>query len=364
MVAKPSTSANTQLTPREYVSLAAHCTLEVGGPARYLIPAQDEETVRRAVEWAEQGALPLRVLGGGSNLVVADGGVDGVVVKMELRGVDARERGGAVEIVAAAGEPWDDLVRCTVEQGWAGLECLSGIPGLVGATPIQNVGAYGQEVSDTVRAVRALDRDTGRVLTLSREECEFAYRTSLFKRRAPDRFVILEVTYRLTPGGRPAVRYAELERYLADHGVVSPSLADVRRAVLAIRGAKSMVLVPGDPNRRSCGSFFVNPILAPDELGRLCRRAGGDSEMPRWPLPGGRVKLSAAWLIERAGFHKGLREGAVGLSSRHTLAIVCHDGARAADVVAFARRLRTGVEQQLGLRLVAEPVLWGPLGLD
>src|SRR5204862_101867 len=204
------------------------------------------------------------VLGGGSNLWVADEGVDGLVVKIALRGTETREVAGAVELTAAAGEPWDDLVRQSVERGWAGLECLSGIPGLVGATPMQNVGAYGQEVSDTVVAVRALDTTTGEALTLSPAECGFAYRDSAFKSRELGRYVVLAVTYRLRPGAAPTLGYADVERAVAARGLTAPTLADVRASVLAIRRAKSMVLDAGDPNRRSCGSFFTNPIVTPD----------------------------------------------------------------------------------------------------
>lgn len=351
------------LTPVEHAPLAPHCTLRLGGPARYLIEAADEAAVAQAVEWAAARRLPVRVLGGGSNLVIADEGVEGLVLKIALRGVSSREASGAVEVTAAAGEPWDALVRHTVERGWAGLECLSGIPGLVGATPIQNVGAYGQEVSDTLTAVRALDRESGRVVTLGPAECGFGYRDSLFKSAAPGRYVVLAVTYRLTPGGAPNVRYADIARDLESRGLARPSLAEVRETVLAIRRSKSMVLEPGDPNVRSCGSFFLNPIVDAPALAAIDARATGLA-MPRWPQPDGRVKLSAAWLIERAGFSRGQADGPVGLSTRHTLAIVCHDGARARDVVAFARRVRGGVEQRFGVRLHPEPIFWGSLGLD
>ena len=333
------------LSPVEHAPLAPHCTLGIGGPARYLVEATDEATVAAAVEWASARRLPVRVLGGGSNLVIADEGVDGLVLKIALRGVTTRELAGApgapstIEVTAAAGEPWDGLVLHAVERGWAGLECLSGIPGLVGATPIQNVGAYGQEVSDTLTAVRALDRESGRVVTLGPAECEFGYRDSLFKRGAPGRHVVLAVSYRLTPGGSPDVRYADIARELETRGLARPSLADVRETVLKVRRSKSMVLDPGDPNARSCGSFFLNPIVTADALARIDARAAGLS-MPRWPQTDGRVKLSAAWLIERAGFTRGQADGPVGLSTRHTLAIVCHDGARARDVAAFARRVR------------------------
>jgi UDP-N-acetylmuramate dehydrogenase len=349
--------------PLENVPLAPHCTLRVGGAARFFAEAADEAAVLEAVDWAAGRGLPVRVLGGGSNLVIADEGVDGLVLKIALRGVTTREVPGAVEVTAAAGEPWDALVRQTVEQGWAGLECLSGIPGLVGATPIQNVGAYGQEVSDTLVAVRALDREGRSVVTLGPSQCGFGYRDSLFKSGAPGRYVVLAVIYRLVPGGAPNVRYADIARALETRGLARPSLADVRETVLTVRRSKSMVLEPGDPNARSCGSFFLNPIVDAAALAAVDARAAGLS-MPRWPHPDGRVKLSAAWLIERAGFTRGQAEGPVGLSTRHTLAIVCHDGARARDVAAFARRVRAGVEARFGVRLHPEPIFWGPLGLD
>ena len=346
------------MTPRARVPLAAYTTLGVGGPARWFTEAANEAALQAALRWARARSVPLRVLGGGSNLVVADQGVEALVVRMALRGVESRAVDGAMEVTAAAGEPWDDFVRLTVERGWAGLECLSGIPGLVGATPMQNVGAYGQEVSDTITRVRALDTRNGDIADVPAAECGFAYRDSAFKRREPGRFVVTAVTYRLRPGGAPALRYADVERHLAARGIRAPTLADVRESVLAIRRAKSMVIDPADPNRRSCGSFFTNPIIARDALAGVERRVA-DATMPRWPQPDGRIKLSAAWLIERAGFRRGQQDGAVGLSTRHALAIVAHDGARAADVVAFARRVQTTVADRFGVRLTPEPVYWG-----
>jgi UDP-N-acetylmuramate dehydrogenase len=351
------------VTPLERVPLAPRCTLGVGGPARYLVEALDEATVLSACRWAAARDLAVRVLGAGSNVVVADDGVDGLVLAIQMRGVTAREGAGTIEVTAAAGEGWDALVAHAVERGWAGLECLSGIPGLVGATPIQNVGAYGQEVSQTVTSVRAFDREGDRIVTLAPGDCGFTYRDSRFKSGEPGRYVVLAVTYRLEPGGKPTVNYADLERDLAARGHGLPSLDDVRASVLGIRRAKSMVLDPADPNRRSCGSFFLNPIIDTESLSRV-ERAVGDPAMPRWPERDGRVKLSAAWLIERAGFARGQSRGAVGLSTRHSLAIVCHEGARAAEIAAFAREIRAAVHARFGVRLVPEPVLWGGLSLE
>jgi UDP-N-acetylmuramate dehydrogenase len=345
------------LTPSEDVPLAERCTLAVGGPARFFVAAGDESGILEALDWSRRRGVALRVLGGGSNLVIDDAGVDALVLQIALRGLTARELDGAVELTAAAGEPWDDLVAHAVARGWAGIECLSGIPGLVGATPIQNVGAYGQEVSETIVAVRAIDGRTREAVTLAPSECGFAYRDSRFKSVEPGRYVIVSVTYRLRPGGPPAVRYADVQHELARRGIGAPALADVRDVVLAVRRSKSMVLDPSDPNRRSCGSFFTNPLVSAADAERVVARAG-DPTMPRWPQPDGRVKLSAAWLIERAGFRRGEREGPVGLSTRHTLAVVAHDGARAADVLAFARRLRDRVRERFAVTLAFEPVVW------
>jgi UDP-N-acetylmuramate dehydrogenase len=334
----------------------------VGGPARYLVEAKDEANVLEAIAWAERRKVELRVLGGGSNVVIADRGVDGLVVQVKIEGRTAKRDGTAVEIEAGAGEAWDPLVAWTVSEGWAGLECLSGIPGLVGATPIQNVGAYGQDVSETIIGVRALDRRGG-IVELSNKSCRFAYRDSLFKSGEPGRYVVLSVRFRLESAGKPRVVYPELERHLAGRKIAKPALSEVRESVLAIRAAKSMVIDPKDENHRSCGSFFVNPTVSRDELREIAERAA-DSSMPQFPQPDGRVKLSAAWLIERAGFTRGQRVGRAGISSRHALAIVSHDDARANDVVELARRVRARVEERFGVRLVPEPVFWGFLSLD
>jgi len=352
------------VVPAENISLAQHCTLGVGGAARYFFEAREEAAVCEAIEWAAARRLDVHVLGDGSNLVVADEGVDGLVLKIAVRGVSARADGETIAVTARAGEPWDAFVGFTVARKWAGLECLSGIPGLVGATPVQNVGAYGQQVSDTVTHVRVLDRRSGQIALLAPQECAFAYRDSALKRGNRDRYVVLAVSFRLVADGAPTLRYEELARHLDWRGIRSPSLADVRASVLDIRRSKSMVLDPGDENGRSCGSFFLNPIVSADHLRTLEQEGRLDSAAPRWPEPDGRLKLSAAWLIERAGFRRGQRDGAVGLSSRHALAIVCHAGARSRDVVAFARRVQGVVADRFGLWLEPEPDFWGAVGLE
>lgn len=261
-----------------YVPLAPRCTLGVGGAARFFVRAQDEASLIEALEWADRGGIALRVLGSGSNVVIADEGLDGLVIRIGLRGRKTRDESESdVELTVAAGEPWDDAVAYAVGRGFAGLECLSGIPGLVGAAPIQNVGAYGQDVSETVARIRAYDRMSRQITTLACDDCGFSYRDSVFKSVAPDRYVILDVTFRLKKGGAPTVRYPELAKRLESDRITTPSLDDVRRTVMSLRAAKSMVLDPTDQNRRSCGSFFLNPIIAPDELPRVERRVGAQT---------------------------------------------------------------------------------------
>jgi UDP-N-acetylmuramate dehydrogenase len=344
------------------VPLGPYSTLGVGGPARHYLEASDPETIVAGLDWAARRGLPVLILGGGSNMVIADEGFDGLVLHIRLRGIEPVTADGRVELRAGAGEEWDPLVKLTVENGWAGLECLSGIPGRVGATPIQNVGAYGQDVSGSITRVEALELATGRVVTFTGEECRFAYRDSRFKREDRGRYLVLAVVFRLQSGGPPAVRYAELEKALAGRGPQPPSLADARAAVLAIRRRKSMVIDPDDPNRRSVGSFFVNPIVP--EAARAAvqdaLRASGQAEaadtMPSWPAGEGRVKLSAAWLIERAGLQRGYRKGNVGISTNHTLAIVNCGGGTAREVVDLAREIRARVCDRFGVTLEPEPV--------
>ena len=342
---------------RNNVPLAPFTTLGVGGPAELFALTRTEDEIEEAVSWARAAGHRLSVLGGGTNLVVSDEGIRGLVIQIGLRGRRVHHEGGDRLLTVAAGEPWDDVVAYAVSQGWSGIECLSGIPGLVGATPIQNVGAYGQEVADTVTEVRVYDRGERLCRVLPAEACQFQYRDSLFKSGTPERYVVLAVTFRLTDGGSPTLRYGDLERALAGRGLSSPSLADVREGVLAVRRSKSMVLDTRDPNHRSCGSFFMNPLVSPPEAEQLVAHTG-DPDMPRWPAGDGRVKLSAAWLMEQAGFRRGLRQGAVGLSSNHVLALVAHAGARAADVLGLARHLQVTVRERLGVRLQPEPVFW------
>jgi len=355
---------------REHVALAPLTTLGVGGPARWFLAATAIDEVEAATAWAARERLPLFVLGGGSNLLVADSGWPGLVLRVELRGI---RRGGSRGewLTVAAGETWDPLVALAVRDRLQGIECLSGIPGSIGATPIQNVGAYGQEVAETIVEVVALERTSGELRRFAREECGFAYRDSVWKRAERDRWVILEVTYALRPEAPPAVRYAELERFLVDEadGSAAPDLARVREAVLTLRRRKGMVLDANDPDTRSDGSFFVNPVIPTSAVPAFLARAEAlgfaPESVPRFAAAEG-VKLSAGWLIERGGFAKGTTRGRVGLSSKHALAIVNRGGATAADVIAFVREIRAGVQQRFGVLLEPEPSFVGfasdPLG--
>ncbi|HUF77852.1 MAG TPA: UDP-N-acetylmuramate dehydrogenase [Thermoanaerobaculia bacterium] len=359
---------------RRDVPLAPLTTLSLGGRARYFLDAPDPRSLVAALRWAREEGLPAALLGGGSNVVVADAGFDGLVARMVGRGIH-RERLRRTEELwtVAAGEPWDPLVEQAVAAGLGGVECLSGIPGTAGATPIQNVGAYGQEVAEVIDSVRVLDRASFEERSLLPMECAFAYRDSLF-RREPGRFAVLAVTYRLARGGEPALRYPELARAVEAEEGGRPTLEGARRTVLTLRRAKSMVIEAGDENRRSVGSFFVNPVLPAAEADVAVARAVAagaardPSEVPRFeagPVPAGsaasaaRVKLSAGWLIERAGFPKGSRRGPVGISSRHALALVHHGGGTTADLLALAREVRRAVRDRFGVTLHPEPVFLG-----
>jgi UDP-N-acetylmuramate dehydrogenase len=331
----------------------------VGGAARYLVDATSEDEIVEALAWAEQRGAKVRVLGGGSNLLIADAGFDGLVIALGLRGISCSSPSGDALLTARAGEPWDAVVQSAVSRGLAGLEGLSGIPGSAGATPIQNVGAYGQEVAETIESVRAIDRETRAARELSAKECRFAYRDSFFKSEAPERFIVTEVRFALSERAPAAVRYPDLQREVARRGLELPTLAELRACVLAVRGEKSMLLDAADPNGRSCGSFFLNPIVSAEAAERVRGAAAPGVAVPTYPQPDGRVKLAAGWLIEHSGFGKGLRDGNVGLSTKHALAIVAHPGATASEVARLADRIRAGVKARFGVDLTPEPNFWG-----
>ncbi len=345
------------------VPLAPLTTMGVGGPARHFTRVESEQELRAALAWARERELAPFLLGGGSNLVVSDAGLPTLVVRTALRGVRSEERGHETRVTFSAGEPWDDAVRFTVERGLWGLECLSGIPGDVGATPIQNVGAYGCEVADSLVEVVAIDRSTGERVSLNREACGFAYRDSVFKRSLRDRLVIVEVTFALSRGRSMEYRYAELSRALATRN--QDDARQVRETVLELRRNKSMLFEPERENGRSVGSFFTNPIVTSehaDEVEARARSSGAlaaGETMPRFPAASDRVKLAAGWLIERSGLNKGTRDGCVGLSSKHALAIVNLGGATAREVIAFATRVQAHVETVFGVTLHTEPELVG-----
>ncbi len=331
--------------------LADLTTLRLGGPAGELVEALDEATLVEAVRTADEDRTPLLLVGGGSNLVVADEGFPGRVVVVGNRGtrVEADLCGGAY-VEFGAGEGWDDVVAAAVANRWIGVEALSGIPGTTGATPIQNVGAYGQEVAQTIARVKTWDRAENQVRSFAASECGFGYRTSRFK-EDPDRYVVLSTTFQFGLGdlGAP-VQYSELADALGIATGERAPAAEVRAAVLALRRGKGMVLDPADHDTWSTGSFFTNPVLPAEEL---------PEGAPAWPQPGGRVKTSAAWLIEHAGFGKGYGNETVRLSSRHTLAITNRGGATTGELLALARELRDGVQQKFSITLENEPVLVG-----
>jgi UDP-N-acetylmuramate dehydrogenase len=342
------------------MNLADLTTLRLGGPAGRLVEAHAEDELVALVRQADADDEPLLVLAGGSNVVVADEGFAGTVLHVLTRGV---EREGS-SFVVQAGEPWDEFVAARVADGLAGIECLSGIPGSIGATPIQNVGAYGQEVAEVITSVRVLNRATGEVSELGPDECGFSYRSSAFKRE-PGEWVVLAVTFELEPqpGSRP-IRYGELARTLGVELGESAPLADVRDAVLALRRSKGMVIDPDDPDSVSAGSFFTNPILDPAHFESLEERVaadfGPDTRMPNWPEPDGQVKTSAAWLVERAGFGRGYgAPGPIMVSTKHSLALTNRGGGTTAELVELARRIQLGVRERFGVELTPEPVLVG-----
>ena len=338
----PNTQANVPLAPLT--------TLGIGGAAKKFVRVTSEAELEDALVHASDRNERVWILGGGSNIVVRDEGLDGLVVQIGIDGVRVEnDDDNHVIVHAAAGVVWDDLVSETVDLGLAGLECLSGIPGLVGATPMQNVGAYGQEVADTIVRVHAFDREATEPVAFAPAACEFAYRSSAFKGK--DRYVITEVEFRLPRTGESKpIKYAELARALGVPEGHAASLQSVRNTVLALRRGKGMVVDEHDPDSKSAGSFFTNPIVDAATAEKIV-------DAPKWAQPDGRVKLSAAWLIERAGFVKGTTRGRVGISNKHALALVNRGGATASELLAFAHEIQDAVKAKLGIELEPEPVI-------
>lgn len=348
---------------KENVRLAPLTTLQVGGNARYFVTAETDDAVIEALAFAEGKGLPVFILGGGSNVLISDKGFDGLVLHIAIIGPEFRvsssesensERGtlNSKLIIAGAGVNWDVFVSHCVENDLAGVECLSGIPGFVGGTPVQNVGAYGQEVAETIDSVRCYDRQHNELVTLTNADCGFSYRKSIFNSTHRDRYVVLSVTFALRKGGEPKVVYKDLIEHFGER---QPSLVDVREAVLNIRRSKSMVIDAGDPNSRSAGSFFKNPIVSRDKLAEL----RSDMEnVPNFPF-GDAVKIPAAWLIEKSGIHKGFALGNAGISSNHTLAIVNRGGASAGDILLLKEEIQRTVADKFHITLDPEPVFVG-----
>ena len=344
------------IVPRERVPLQPFSTLGVGGSARWFVEAERIEDVAAAHRWSQEHSVPLFVLGGGSNLVIADEGFDGLVLRVGIRGLAIAEESHSTVVTAGAGESWDGLVEMLVGRGLAGVECLSGIPGTVGGTPIQNVGAYGQEVSDTIAGVTVYDTVERRTQNLSGEDCRFSYRMSRFKTSDAGRFVVCDVTFRVN-AGPPTLTYADVIAYAARMNLVHPTLVDVRNAVIEIRRRKGMVLDAADPDTRSVGSFFMNPVVTGDVRERIASATG--EAVPGYTSDESHVKIPAAWLIERAGFSKGYSDGPVRISTKHPLAIVNRGTASAREVVRFASAIKRGVADRFGVWLRPEPVFVG-----
>src|SRR5579872_87492 len=345
---------------QEHVPLAPLTTFRIGGPAQFFVEARTSTEVAEAVIFAVSRDLPLFVLGGGSNLVVADAGWPGLVIKIATAGIErGPDHDGRAILEVGAGEPWDRFVSHAVAANCAGVECLSGIPGSVGGTPVQNVGAYGQEVSETIETVEVFDRKQRQIRELCREACGFAYRSSIFNTSERGRFIILRITYALSPGGHPHLEYADLKRHFEGRETL-PNLAETRDAVKHIRARKGMLIIAGDPDSCSAGSFFKNPVLSEEQHEELRKRADAKKfTIPSYPALEKTHKVSAAWLVEHSGFVRGYCFGHVGISSKHALAIVNRGDATAAEVLALKDQIQQRVEDIWGVRLEAEPVFVG-----
>ncbi len=345
----------------ENVPLAPLTTFKVGGPARYFAEPKTTAEVVEGIQFARSRDLPLFVLGSGSNLVISDAGWPGLVLKIAIPGIDERSSSdnGKTLFEVGAGEEWDRFVARAIARNCAGVECLSGIPGSVGGTPVQNVGAYGQEVAETISSMLTLDLTDCQIRELCAEACGFQYRTSIFNTRERGRFIILRVTYSLIPGGAPRIQYPDLKRHFAGFQQI-PSLTSTREAVRRIRASKAMLITPGDEDCRSAGSFFKNPVLAADQYDQLTKRATAKGlQVPSFPALDAQRKISAAWLVEYSGFSKGYRSGRVGISRKHALAIVNRGEATAADILALKDHIQQRVEELWGIHLEPEPVFVG-----
>lgn len=340
---------------QENIPLAPLTTLQVGGSARFFIRTQSIDDVEAALAVARTKNLPVFILGGGSNLLVSDNGWPGLVLQIGIVGIEQNESRFRV----GAGESWDKFVSHAIDNNYAGIECLSGIPGSIGGTPVQNVGAYGQEVSETVVSVQAFDRKENRVRELSAADCQFSYRTSVFNTTERGRYIILRVTYALRLGGAPTLSYADLQKYFACCNE-TPTLSDLRNAILTIRASKGMLITASDADSRSAGSFFKNPVLSESQYADLTRRAiARNLQIPSYPALAQQHKVSAAWLVENSGFSKGYSRGDAGISSKHSLAIVNRGHATAAEIIALKEEIQAKVEKAWAIRLESEPVFVG-----
>ncbi len=340
------------------VTLAELTTLKIGGAARFFVSAKSENEIVEAVNFAEKNNLEMFILGGGSNILISDAGFDGLVLQISLKGISVEQKENKIFVTANAGEDWEAFCKFCVGENLAGVECLSGIPGFVGGTPVQNVGAYGQEVSETIFFVRAYDRSRKQFVNLSNADCGFAYRTSIFNNSQKNRYVVLAVAFMLEPNGKPKIVYRDLREFFDGK---APTLQEIRDAVLKIRAAKSMVIHASDPNSKSAGSFFKNPIVSNERFVEIGKRAANldIKSVPFFKADDQNVKIPAAWLIENSGFYKGFRKGNAGLSTKHTLAIVNLGNATASDVLALKDEIQAQVKKIFDIELQPEPIFVG-----
>jgi UDP-N-acetylmuramate dehydrogenase len=340
---------------RNNIGLAPYTTFGIGGPARFFCTITAEYDIPAALHYAKQNMLETFVLGGGSNLLISDEYYEGLVMHMAIRGITSKEHGGKILYDVAAGESWDAFVSLAIRDNCAGVECLAGIPGTVGGTPVQNVGAYGQEVSETIASVRVYDTESRSFTELSPAQCGFSYRQSIFNTTQAGRYIVTSVRFALQKDGAPRLAYADLQKHFAANP--RPSLAEVAAAVREIRRAKGMLIVPGDPDSQSAGSFFKNPIVDAAVTAHIARILDiAEEKVPRYPAAAGQVKIPAAWLLEQAGFTKGFTMGPAGISSRHTLALINRGGAIATDIMALRNEIQRTVESRFGIHLQQEPV--------